>query len=158
MSQWNKLDSRIRDLPSISRFKSAILGFFRPNPTPTFKLGNNPGLTLLTRLRVGFSHLREHKFRHGFLDTVDPFCNCRGNFLETTEHFLLHCSNYSNDRTILFNNLLHLNVSIIPLKPSFLCYILLNGDVNFPDIVNREILTAVIKFLCDSNRFSGPLF
>ena len=157
MSQWNNLDSRIRDLPLISRFKAALHSFLRPKPSPTFKLGNNPGFTFLKRLRVGFSHLREHKFRHGFLDTLDPFCNCRGNFFETTEHFLLHCSNYSNDRTRLFNNLLQFNVSLIPLKPSFLCKMLLHGDVNLPDNINREIFTAVIRILCESNRFSGPL-
>ena len=158
MSQWNKLDSRIRDLPSISRFKAVLHSFLRPKPSPTFQLGNIPGFTFLTRLRLGFSHLREHKFRHGFIDSVDPFCNCRGNFLETAEHFLLHCSNYSNDQTRLFKNLLQLKASLIPLKPSFLCNILLNGHVNFPDTVNRKILIAIIKFLCDTNRFSEPLF
>ena len=27
---------------------------------------------MLTRLRLSFSHLREHKFRHGFKDTLNP--------------------------------------------------------------------------------------
>jgi len=83
----NSLDSRIRDLPSISRFKRAIFEFFRPRPSSTFKVQNHWGVVFLTRLRVGFSYLREHKFRHGFLDTVDPFCNYRTNSIETTELF-----------------------------------------------------------------------
>ena len=158
MSQWNSLDSRIRNLPSISLFKSAILKFVRPNGNSTFKLGNDFGIILLTRLRVGFSHLREHKFRHRFLDTIDPFCSCSTNSIETTEHFLLHCSNYSNDRNILFNSLKNLDISLIPLKPSFLCQILLYGGTDFSDLINREILFLVIRFIKSTERFSGPLF
>ena len=158
MSRWNSLDSRIRNLPSISKFKSAILEFLRPKANSTFKLGNDFGVILLTRLRVGFSHLREHKFRHGFLDTVDPFCSCSTNSIETTEHFLLHCSNYSNDRTILFNSLNNLNIPIIPFKLSFLCHILLYGDSNFSEITNRDILALVINFIRSTERFMGPLF
>jgi len=44
---------------------------------------------LLTRLRVGFSHLKEHKFRHNFQDTTDPFCECRSGDIENTQHYLL---------------------------------------------------------------------
>ena len=43
---------------------------------------------LINRLRLGFSHLREHKFRHNFDDTVNPLCSYT---LETenTKHFFL---------------------------------------------------------------------
>ena len=54
--QWNNLDYRIRNLPSICQFKRAILNFFRPKPSLSFQ-GNNQGLTFLTRLRVGFSQI-----------------------------------------------------------------------------------------------------
>ena len=97
IAEWNKLDSSIRDLPSISSFKRAILTFLRPKAAPIFRVADNKGVVFLTRLRVGFSHLCEHKFRHNFSDTVDPFCNCRTNSIETTEHFLMHCSDYSNE-------------------------------------------------------------
>lgn len=156
ISQWNALDSHIRVRPSISTFKRAIFDFLRPKPAPSFKLSNHRGFTLITRLRVGFSHLRDHKFRHGF--TIDPFCNCRTNSIETTEHFLLHCSNYSNLRLVLFNNLRNLDIMLIPLDPSYLSRIFLYGDANFSMNTNREILGFVIKFLCDSNRFNGSVF
>ena len=80
------LDSLIKNLPSIATFKRAILDFMRPVPTPMFKINRLSGFIFLTRLRVGFSHLREHKFRHGFLDIVDPICSCRTNAVENTEH------------------------------------------------------------------------
>ena len=93
ISQWNILDSRIRNLPSIATFKRAILDFIRPVPTPIFTIDRLSGFVFLTRLRVGFGHLSEHKFRHGFLDIVDPICSCHTNALEHTAHYLLHCSN-----------------------------------------------------------------
>ena len=45
---------------------------------------------------------QESKFRHNFQDSLDPFCNCAWH-IETTIHFFLHCSNYSNQRkTVCF--------------------------------------------------------
>ena len=93
--EWNKFDNNIRNSESVSAFKNQILKFIRPSPYSTFNVHNPHGMKLLTRLRVGLSHLREHKFRHNFQDSQDPFCNC-GRHIETTIHFFLHCSNCSN--------------------------------------------------------------
>ena len=159
ISQWNTLDSHIRELPSISTFKRALLNFLRPKPSTNFRIKKQyNGLILLTRLRVGFSHLREHKFRHGFSDTIDPFCSCRNNSIETTEHYLLHCSNFSNQRLTLFNNLQRYDICQIPLNPTFLCNTFLYGNSKFSSDINVEILNATIKFFVDSERFNGPLF
>ena len=81
------MDRHIRNLPSIATFKRAILDFIRPVPTPMFKINRLSGFVFLTRLRVGFSHLREHKFRHGFLDIVDPICSCSTNAVANTKHY-----------------------------------------------------------------------
>ena len=126
-------------------FKRTILKFIRPNPTSIFKVNKYQGLILLTRLRIGFSHLREHKFRHGFLDIIDP--TCRTNVIETTEHYLLQCSNYSNHRITLFVDLRKLNVSFIPFNTSTLCRILIFGNPTFTNDINREILNTIIKFI-----------
>ena len=147
ISQWNNLDSRIRNLPSIATFKRAILDFIRPNPTPYFKTNRLSGFVFLTRLRVGFSHLREHKFRHGFLDIVDPICSCRTNAVENTEHCLLHCSNFTNQRTVLFDNLRNIGINYGPLDSSTLSRILLFGSPTFSDNVHSGIIYAVFKFI-----------
>ena len=50
------------------------------------------GVKLLTRRRLQFSHLNEHKFRHGFGDTtVSPMCGFNGEN-EDTKHFLWRCT------------------------------------------------------------------
>ena len=104
ISQWNNLDSRIRNLLSNATFKRAILDFICPVLTPTFKINRLSDFVFFTRLRVGFSHLLERKCRHVFSDIVDPTCSCRINAFENTEHYLLHCFNFADQRTFLFDD------------------------------------------------------
>ena len=84
--EWNKLDNNIRNSESVSAFKKQMLKFIRPSPNSTFNVHNPHGIKLLTRLRVGLSHLREHIFRHNFEDSLDPFCNC-GRHIELSTFF-----------------------------------------------------------------------
>ena len=48
----------------------------------------NSTLCCLTRLRLGLSHLRERKLKHGFQDMINPLCSC-GNDVDPTKHFSL---------------------------------------------------------------------
>ena len=61
--EWNKLDNNIRNSEMVSTFKRQILKFIRPTSNSTFNVHNSHGIKLHTRLRVGLSHLYEHKFR-----------------------------------------------------------------------------------------------
>ena len=158
LSEWNVLDPEIRNLPSLSSFKMSLLRFVRPFPASVYDIHDPQGTLLLTRLRVGFSHLREHKFRHNFNDTEDPVCNCRTNCIETTEHYLLHCPNFSLYRTELFSNLHQTGLSLPPFSVSHLTKIFLYGDAKFSIVCNRVILKCVINFIINSKRFSGSLF
>ena len=108
VSEWNKLDNNIRYLKSVSAFKKQILKFIRPSPHSTINVHNPHGIKLLTRLRVGLSHLHEHKFRRNFQDSLDPFCNCGGILKQLGIHFFLHCSNYSNQRKTLFEKIINM--------------------------------------------------
>ena len=73
---------------------------------------NHDGIKLLTRLQVGLSLLREHKFRHNFQDSLDPLCNC-GQHIETTIDFFLHCSNYSNQRKTLLEKINNIKLYLL---------------------------------------------
>ena len=64
--EWNNLDINIRNSGSYAIFKKSILRFVRPSENTNFHCHNSGGIKLITRLRLGFSHLREHKFRHDF--------------------------------------------------------------------------------------------
>ena len=84
----------------------------RPSLNSTFNVDSPHGIKLLTRLGVGLSHLHEQKFRHNFQDSIDPFCNC-GHPIETTTHFFLHCSNYSNQGKTLFEKISNIKRSLL---------------------------------------------
>ena len=62
------------------------------------------GLNLLTRFRLNFSHLNEHKFRYNFKDAINPMCSC-GFEPETIYHYILRCKLFSDLRIDLFKNL-----------------------------------------------------
>ena len=47
------------------------------------KINDTNGFKLLTRLRLNFSHINEHKFRHNFTDTISPMSSVQSNELES---------------------------------------------------------------------------
>ena len=86
LSEWNDLDYSLRNAPSINVFKQNILKFIRLSPNKVFNIYIPHGLKLLTRLRLGLSHLRGQKFNHNFSDCLDEICMCRKD-IESTNHF-----------------------------------------------------------------------
>ena len=80
------LSPEIRKTVSHEVFKNSLLKFIRRSPNNLFNVSDSHGTNLLTRLHLGLSHLREHKFNHNFQDTINPLCSC---ILESksTAHF-----------------------------------------------------------------------
>ena len=77
ITEWNKLDINIKIMTSYTAFKNALLSFIRLKHVDTFGIHNPIRMQLLTRLRLGFSHLNEQKFRHNFRDFINPLCECK---------------------------------------------------------------------------------
>ena len=146
--EWNKLDLNIRNSENLFIFKKKLLKFIRPSGNSVFKCHNPKGIKLLTRLRLGLSHLWEHKFKHGFLDSLNPICSC-GQNIETSTHFLLHCSNYSNERLTFLNIIRSIDLKVTET--------LLYGDSSLDDTNNTLIKNATMEFLFASKRFDVPL-
>ena len=111
----------------------------------------------MSRLRLNFSHLNEHKFRHNFNDTVDSKCTC-GCEPETTFHYLLRCNLYSTQRLELLNNVCILNPSLKKYSNEKLLNIISYGSEHFNCNMYKEILKATIKFLKITERFNVPFF
>ena len=110
--EWNKLGPNLRNSKSISVFKRKILNFIRPSPNSFFDIHNPKGIKLITRLRLGLSHLREHKFKYSFQDTLNPLCNC-GQDIESATHFSLHCSFFINERHTLLSTIRGLDSKLL---------------------------------------------
>ena len=78
-------------------------------------------------MRVDFSHLNKHKFRHNFADTLNPFCLCSLE-TESTAHFFLCYQYYNNIRITLMNELSDIDNSITSRQPNELH---LNYQMNY---------------------------
>ena len=115
------------------------------------------GLKLLTRLRLNFSHLRAHKFRHNFRDTLNPLCSC-GLETESTSHYLLRCTFYTHIRKTLVDSITAIIGPVSNLSDDKMVNILLFGDDAFTADQNSSIMQNTIVFLKLSERFDTPLF
>ena len=66
VNDWSKLDHNIRNSEGLNTFKKIILNYIYSSGSSVFNCHNFKGIKLLIRLRVGLSHLHEHKFKHSF--------------------------------------------------------------------------------------------
>ena len=130
--------------------------FTRPSGSSVFRCHNPKGIKLLTRLRLGLSHFREHKFKHGFLNSFNPVCTCGQNF-ETSTHFLLHCSNYSNERLTFLNIIRNIGSNILSKNDLKVTETLLCGDSSYDNANKTLIVNATMEFLFTFKRFNVSL-
>ena len=100
--EWNKLGSRLRKAKSFTDFKKNILSFIRPKANSVFDCNSSKGLKFVTRIRLGLSHLRAHKFKHSFQDSINPLCSCRLN-VESTIDCFHHYPQFTIERHTLLN-------------------------------------------------------
>ena len=157
IKNWNETDYIITQSKSFTSFRNSLLKMIRPIPNSIFDACDPVGIQLLTRLRLGLSHLRHHKFRHNFNDTLDPLCPCN-NELETVSHFYLQCHFFNNERTDLMNELQKINVIITNYDQASLTNLLLYGTNILSDEINTKILNLSINYIVTTKRFEGPLF
>ena len=134
-----------------------MLRFVRPLENSVFTCHNPIGIKYLTRIRLGFSHLRYHKFKHGFLDAIDPLCSCSTG-IENTVHYFLHCPNFSFARNTFLNEIAIVDRSIIDQDDIKIIQTFLYGNPSYSVNDNKLILDASIKYILETKRFEGPIF
>ena len=125
--EWNKLDFEIQNAPSLNIFKKNILKFIRPAASNVFGCHNLKGIKYLRRLRLGHSHLNEHKFKNNFQDTLNPLCTC-GCDVENICHFLLHCPNFLSERNTPLNKITNIDSNILNQADATITKTLLFGN------------------------------
>ena len=101
------------------------------------------------------SHLREHKFRHNFADTVNLICLCT---LETenTKHFFLRCQNSLSALKTLMIKLNNISNALNSLNSTDLFRVILYGNKSFDIFTNFKKIT--VKFVKTTKRFEEALF
>ena len=157
ITEWNKLDMSIRNSARLNIFKGRLLQFVRPLENSVFTCHNPIEIKYLTRLRLGFSHLRYHKFKHGFLYALDPLCSC-STAVENTVHYFLHCSNFSTARNIFLDEIAIVDRSIIDQGEIKIIETFLYGNPIYSVNDKKIILDASIKYILETKRFDVPIF
>ena len=96
-----------------------MLNFIRPSPNSVFDIHNPKRIKFITRLRLGLSHLREHKFKHSSFQDI-----------ESTTHSFLHCSFFINERRTLFSTIRSLDSKLLDSTDYDLTQTLLFGNTS----------------------------
>ena len=137
-------------------FKTKLISIIRPPAKSIFGIHDPLGLSYLSQLRVGLSKLNFHKFKHNFMDTINPMCPTNDG-IEDTEHFSLLCPSFDNQRQYL---LAGTSVAVRPfvqlniLSNNDLMNLLLYGDEDLPSDINIRVLGCTLNFIHGTGRFN----
>ena len=88
---------------SFDIFRANLIKILQTIPNSIFGIFNAVGCKLITRLWLGLSHLKEHRFNHNFNNCINCLCTC-SLAAESTVHFFRHCNHYNSDRIALLND------------------------------------------------------
>ena len=105
----------------------------RPGANSVFDIHHPLWIKLLTRLRLGFSHLHKHKFKHCFQDTLNPLCEWVKD-IESTMHFFLHCSNILIPKHTLFQKIRHIDDNLSQSQTQLVQTLMYNNQIYHPNI------------------------
>ena len=142
---------------SSSVLKEKILNFTRPSPNSFFDCHNPKAIKLITRLRLGLSHLREHKFKHSFQNKINPLCNFSQD-IESYTHFFLHFHFLDNERRTLLSTICRLDSNLLDCTDYALTKTLLFGNTFQTLSNNFKIINASIDYILSSKRPDEQLF
>ena len=120
-----------------------------------YNVHNPVGLKLLTTLRLGLSHLNQHKSDHNFQDFLNPLCSCSLE-VESVSHFFLHCHYYSNIHSTLLNELQSIDINLLIQEDDTVVEVLLYGSTKFNN-QNCRLLSSSIDYILKSERFKHIL-
>ena len=142
---WNEIPIEIRNLPSLSLFKSKLREHFgwSNNRPEYYNFGERYSSILHTRLRLGSSQLNSHLFKIGV--KTNASCQCGAN-VEDAWHYFFSCPRYTILRSQLHNS--------ISLYAPFTLQTVLYGSPNCTLTENMQIFSAVQTFITMSGRFS----
>ena len=81
---------------------------------------------LLTRLLLNLSHLRSHKFKHSFQDSLNPLYTC-GLHEESISYFLLHCPSFPTESPAFLSKIRKTESNLLGYNDSVLTHTILFG-------------------------------
>ena len=152
IKEWNHLEDSVKSLQSLSLFKNHLNKFIRPVRNSIFEIRDNFGIKILSKIRVEFSDLRDHRFNHNF-NCVSSLCFC-GFVDETSLHYFLCCPRYHAQRAILLSNLSDIISSDVFILPNeHLNHLIMYGSNAYNSMCNKLILEQSLLYIRNTARF-----
>ena len=115
------------------------------------------GLSLLTKLRLGLTHLNEHRLNHNFDICLNPLCTSSMEN-ESTKLLSLHCHFYSNIPKTLLDDLNVININISIFSETASTDLLLYGISSFDLIQHKNSLNPTTWKASKNGVLSGSYF
>ena len=153
---WNKLPESLKSQSDLDTFKLELKDKIKPRKYKHFSKGNKIENALLTRIRVGRSHLNGHSYTIGLANTPECLCHFP---CENTEHYLLYCFLFEQERRTMFESVRNLVPKFDKITKKKQLEILLNGldiDNNEMNHLNTKLQIIVQKFILQTGRFEHP--
>ena len=152
IKEWINLSEEAKSKPSVHSFKKYLNNFKRPAGNSIFGIRDKFGIKLLTKIRVNFSDLLDHRFNHSF-NCENPICSC-GVEDETSVHFFLRCPHFSALRAVLLSKISDIIGSDLSLLPDeHIFNIIVYGSNVYSVAVNGLIIIETISYMRKSGRF-----
>ena len=139
---------------NVCDFKIDLKIRLTPNRYNFCSKGNNYKSSLLTRIRVGRSFLKEHSFTLGFFDSMSCY-KCMAP-CESPLHYINQCEEYSSFRLIILNKVKQVipNIHLLAKKRQYEILVhSYNPDNDELVRYNTKILIATQDFIYDTKRF-----
>ena len=150
---YNALDPNIRKC-DFSDFKIGLKSKLKPTKQKHFNRGiSKYSNSLHTHLRIGRSFLAAHGFSIGLSNTDKCACTKQ----ETTEHFLITCPLFAQQRSKMFNEISLLLPKFRRLSAKEKVKVMLHGiflESTVPDCRNIKIVFIVQHFILQTRRFA----
>ena len=112
-------------------------------------------IPVTTKAWFKFSY-RTHRFKHSFQDSLKTFLSCGKSEVETSSHYLFHCSNYWEERLALLNTVKNINISILQQSDSKFTCVLLFGNTSLDNDKNTFSLDVTTDYIISTRRFNEP--
>jgi hypothetical protein len=158
IKDWNNLDIKIRQAPSLENFKDTLKATSNQKPNPLYHHNNNRAAIQQTRMRLGLSALSSQRFEYNHIDT--PKCNfCNAN-IEDPMHFFMTCPTFSLPRpefminacAIFFSYDIQVDFRLRRFREFFIESVLGGSSIlSFTD--NKKLMDICQNYIRETHRF-----
>jgi hypothetical protein len=158
IKDWNNLDRKLKQAPSIENFKDKLKATSNQKPNPLYHHNNNRAAINQTRMRLGLSALSSQRCDYNHID--NPKCNFCSAKVEDPCHYFMTCPNFSVHRPELMINacaiLFPYDIQVDFRARSFRNFFIktiLGGSTVLTLADNKQLMDICQKFIRDSQRF-----